>query len=339
MNIIDFEENLPEFVGDIKDCWLAAMTSVAVCMEKDYRILLFHNSFQYSETDDNDEISFEKIIHKHMDMHLKGDIVTPLIANEDIFLHKLMNLNVSYYSMDNISKDRREYLKSLVREHVAVIWLDIFFCPWNPMYQKKHILHCVTLVETKENIIYAYDSLKNKQAVFTVDLDLLFDIGIFLFIYKDEMQNQLWDIESAYQYYVEEFLKTNGLHKAILFNLKRFYADLIKMKNSYTDYKELEDENVVRLMMRLFENQYEKSTLQAMIFKDISCVIPESIDVLEKIGTNWKLASFSFARACFLPVSQKKDCFSKVCLLVGDILADTELFFHLITGYKTCTDI
>lgn len=327
LDIIDFEKRIPDFIGNIKDCWLTATVLVAISMAKDYRVLFLHNSFQYSEENDGNEISFHKVICKHMDLDFKGNYMNPIVANEDLFLHKIMGFNVSYYSLENIAKEREQYLKTLMRENVSVMWFDTFSCPWNPMYQQRHVLHCIAVIKTKGDICYVYDSLKMKHAVFSIDLDFLFDIGRYVFIYKDELQNPINNIEMAYQHYANEILRSEKLQNQILSNLKLFYMDCLKLKENIINNAELEDENTVRLMMRLFENQYERVSLQQMVYEQIACVKAEHTNVLERLKMNWKIASLSFARTCFLPVSKRETTYSALCLSVQNIVEDSALLF------------
>ncbi len=328
MDILDFEKHIPDFVGNIKDCWLTAMVLVAISMAKDYRILFLHNSFQYSEESDENEISFHKVICKHMDLELKGNCVNPIVTNEDLFLRKIMGFNVSYYSLENIDKEREQCLKTLMRENVSIMWFDTFSCPWNPMYQKRHVLHCIAVIKTKGNICYVYDSLKMKHAIFSIDLDFLFDIGIYVFIYKDALHKPLNDIGMAYRHYVNEILRREKLQNQILSNLKLFYMDCLKLKKNIISNAELEDENTVRLMMRLFENQYEKVSLQQMVCEQIACVKAEHLNVLECLKKNWKMASLSFGRTCFLPASKRETAYSALCLSVQNIVEDFALLFE-----------
>ncbi len=68
----------------------------------------------------------------------------------------------------------------------------------------------------------------------------------------------------------------------------------------------LYDQQTIRLLMRLFENQQEKIGMQINVYKQLTHLPVEILELLEKIKFGWKMASVRFAKVCFLPNDKKQ---------------------------------
>lgn len=328
MDIVEIEKNIPDFVKNMKDCWLIAMILVCVCMKRDYRILFLNLSFQYTKKSDCCN-SFKSIVYNHMDIELCGQIIDDAFSCEDECLHKLLNFRVEYYSTIGLDEEKRTFLKEKIIKNIAIIWIDTFKCSWNPMYKKEHLLHCITLVKTNGNRCYVYDTLKDKEKFFIESIDNLLEQSIYMFIYE-EKEDDIKELETAYQIYKNDIVKKSKFDEKVVLNLHSFYNDINKLQEKGIQELYIYDENIMKLMIRLFENQYERSTLQINVYRSIPNVSFEMIGVLECIKKYWKMASIAFARMCFAKNEKKEEAFHSLCIYVEIIEKNTKTFYGLI---------
>ena len=95
-SIVDLNKKLPDYWGKIKDCWLSAMILIAILYKRDYKVLFFHYVFHYSHFS-GEMISLERIVHKHMDIHLNDNNISSLSIAEDEYIYKLLNFPSGYF--------------------------------------------------------------------------------------------------------------------------------------------------------------------------------------------------------------------------------------------------
>lgn len=313
-----------DVIFNLKDCWLASLIFVTEYLKIDTNLLFINNLFKYKKVKKCADIDFNDIIAGNLNLSIDQSNIDEVSYIENIFLKKIIGLNGSYYDR-SFEKDCFD-LCIRDKSKIHIIMLDTFNCFWNPMFKKRHVLHCVVIYKVINDICFCYDSLRAENAYFTASFDEIKDAYIFFFTY-DREKNIEFDYNSAFYLYMNEIVKNLNVREVVLTNLKCFYDDLEKCEIEIYNRTELQDKDTMALMIRLFEVQYEKNILQINILNKINIVPENLIRELENIGELWKLSSYRFSRVCFLPTEKKQENYSKVLVYMKDLIHKTDEFY------------
>lgn len=287
--LVIFEKEYPLAYLTVKDCWMSAMAMVCVIFGRDIKILNDFAWFFYGRK--NKQInSLEDIITNQINIDFGGDEGTDEYQQSRLLEHNL-DLKIRYFSKLKVSKE-----KSILKDCICfVIWFDAYDCKWNPMFNKKHIMHCATgcFVEGKH---YVFDGLRGAN-FFYLSEEELFGLAKYFFLYEENDQLRNEAKKSTYC----------GCSK----NIQMFIEDLDSVRENIMIDKTLCDKESAKLFIRIFRNQYEK--IAGLL--DLNPKDP----YLEMLLQYWEKASILAAKVCFLENEKRRVSYENLCDCLHEI--------------------
>lgn len=319
---------IPEEWYEIKDCWKIACKMVSFQKERNDLPLDLNAYFFYKENPINNSLGFEGIYRKSISV-AEDSAVSLEVQQEYDFLNQFLGFDC--YGRTCSGKEAYQFAyNGMDRGEGCVLWLDTYYTEWNGMYQQIHFPHCVTVMEMELDKCVVFDAFRREEPFIEIDTESLFNLVTYVNFFKlvesfhgPQTMDEMLDI------FLNNFLiKYNSIPEYIN-RLGIFYNDLIASKYEI-DSNEI-NENAIKLTMRMFVNQYQKTTAQLNCFGMATNVSEEVIQVCEEIKNSWKKCANIFAKICYLPIEKRKIKYELLCDQIMSIREKLLLFDRIIS--------
>ena len=322
---------VPDVCRELEDCWVSALIVVSTMRKRNYKPL-FLNSYMYYDSSLRYENlqGFEKIIRKNIaiaeaDRHdFEEDVEI-----ECEFLKEFLGMNCT--GKASSGDDAEKYAKRMIAGKAScILWMDTYLVPWNPMYKKIHFQHCTTIIEYGARECLVYDALNSGNECFTVPTKELFNMTNYVSVICDchSIIGQS-DEQKQVPYFVDKYMfRYNGIKKYIG-AIQLFLRDLKDCSSAIIEDMEGQNEDIVKLMMRIFVNQYQKCMKQYDIFDRSGRISEEDMIIFEELNNTWKSCGSLFAKICFLSGEKRAKKFEDLC---GKVSCIVELLGRIQTN-------
>lgn len=148
------------------------------------------------------------------------------------------NILKSIYNISLISKDKgasfdlSKEIANLLNRFPIGIFIDLYYCPWSPFYNKKYFSHCLLIVDVDyENKKYiCFDVYFNKIGYVKVDMSIILEHYESYFIF---------DCEKTTEVNIELLLEE------INYSLKKYDSNTIKKSLELYNFLKNTDKNIL----------------------------------------------------------------------------------------------
>lgn len=308
---------VPENWYEIKDCWMVACKMVTMQLGRQDKYLDLNAYFYYNRSNEvRFPEGFEGIIRRNISVAEDRE-KTKEVEMEYDFLRQFVGLSCKGKACTR--KEAYEYVRERFDADTGcIMWIDTFYAEWNEMCQQVHFPHCVTVFRVKPDKCVIFDAFRKENPCFEVETDRLFAMTYYVNIFKgDEKYAGFKNDDEALNIFFKNFILKNKSIEDYIDALRCVESDLEKTKPNLN--KELNNENTIKLMMRIFVNQYQKGCAQLRFFKQTRKMPDEMIGTCEDINGLWKLCSGVFAKICYLSNEKKKTKYDLLCNSVNEI--------------------
>ncbi len=328
MDCSELLSKVPEDWYEIKDCWTVACKMVALQNGKDASLLDLNAYFYYNREDgEKYPDGFEGIVRKNISIAEDRE-TRKEIEQEYDFLHQFIGLNCT--GLAYAGKKAFEYTYASVSKGAScILWIDTFYAEWNGMYQQVHFPHCVTIMEMNAEECTIFDAFQKENPCFEVETEHLFAMTNFVNIFKKDLNHS--EIKSANEMmnvFTNNFTIKYKLIDDYISVLGKFIEDLEKIKDNLD--VEVDNENTIKLTMRIFVNQYQKGIAQLARFKQASSVTSEMLQICEEINNLWRLCAGVFAKIAYLSREKRRQKYDLLCNSVNEIRSKLIVLEELI---------
>lgn len=319
---------VPEDWYEIKDCWMVACKMVALQKGRNDNPLDLNAYFYYNREDkDTFPDGFEGIVRKNISIAEDRETKKEIKQEYD-FLKQFIGLKCigKPYS----GKEAYEYARDSFLEGAGcILWIDTFYAKWNGMYNQVHFPHCVTILDMTSEKSVVFDAFRKEEPCFEVENERLFEMTNFVNVFcADEKFVEFKDVDEMMLLFMKNFIMKNKSIDDYISVLDTVSKDLERIKANLDD--ELDNENTIKLTMRIFVNQYQKGEAQLKCFKRAKTVTKEMLQLCEEINELWRLCASVFAKICYLSSEKRKIKYDLLCRSVKEIREKLITFDEII---------
>lgn len=324
----DFLSKVPVEWYDIKDCWMVASKIVALMNERNPEPLGLNAYFFYREMAGNVYPSgLRGIVRKNISVVEERETI-PEVEREYEFIKRFIGMKCEGSAC--CREEAMEYAKTIISEGSGcVLWIDTYYAKWNEMYNKIHFPHCVVLLDISENKSKIIDTFNRETPCFEVDNCNLYEMTNFVNKFSvDESFEAFIDKSEMVKVFREEFIIKYDAILEYIDNLKHFKKDFIEAASNIE--KDVEDENTIKLLMRMFVNLYQKGVEQLEILRAVENLGLEMIQICEDVNQLWRLCAGIFAKICYLNKEKRIIKYNCLCEHIEDAIKKLAIFDKLL---------
>lgn len=307
---------------------MVACKIIALQNGKDASLLDLNAYFYYNREDDEKyPDGFEGIVRKNISIAEDRE-TRKEIEQEYDFLYQFIGLNCT--GLAYAGKKAFEYAYASVSLGAScILWIDAFYAEWNGMYQQVHFPHCVTIMEMNAEKCTIFDAFRKENPCFEVETEHLFTMTNFVNLFKKDLSHsEFKDANEMMDVFMNKFIIKYQSIDDYISVLGNVIEDLEKIKDNLD--VELDNENTIKLTMRIFVNQYQKGTAQLARFKQASSVTSEMLQICEEINDLWRLCAGVFAKIAYLSSEKRRQKYDLLCNSVNEIRSKLIVFEELI---------
>lgn len=328
MDCAELLAKVPEEWYEIKDCWMVACKMVALQNGKDGSLLDLNAYFYYNREDaEKYPDGFEGIVRKNISIAEDRETKKEIEQEYD-FLHQFIGLYCS--GMSCSGEKAFKYAYSHVEKGAScILWIDTFYAEWNGMYQQVHFPHCVTIMKMDPEKCVIFDAFQKENPCFEVETERLFAMTNFVNIFEEDRNyNEFKNANEVMDVFVKNFIVKYKSIDDYIGVLENVSEDMEKIKNNLD--VELDNENTIKLTMRIFVNQYQKGTAQLACFKQATSITGEMLQLCEDINNLWRLCASVFAKIAYLSSEKRRQKYDLLCSSVKEIRSKLITFDELM---------
>lgn len=324
----NFSDSIPLEWYKTRDCWMVSKKIIALLNGRNYEALDLNAYFYYNNDAEVGNFSegFCNIIRKNISLVEERNMV-PEIKREYDFIKQFIGMNCEG---KNCNGEEAFALcqKAFSKGASCVLWIDTFYAEWNGMFEQVHFPHCVTLIKLARDKSVIIDTFREESASFEIDNTKLFSItnSVNIFI-KNKGFEEFTNIDEMIYVFMRDFVLKYDAIVEYIKGIENLTNDLIKLKDNIN---EVNDENVIKLMMRIFVNQHQKGVAQTKIMKRAEFVEEKILALCDEINNLWGVCAGIFAKIFYLPTERRSLKYNILCQSLLEIKRKLEIFDKII---------